>query len=67
MAAGRRLVTPVPLVSTGRSRGIGALVDETAADWKPDAMVVETLYAAHYRVPDVPLIVDLPDVPQRPL
>ena len=63
MAAGRRLVTPVPLVSTGRSKAIAALVDDLAASWKPDAMVVETLYAAHYRVPDVPLIVDLPDVP----
>ncbi len=26
-------------------------------------MLVETLYAAHYRVADVPLIVDLPEVP----
>ena len=26
-------------------------------------MAVETLYAAHYRVPGIPLIVDLPDVP----
>ena len=33
------------------------------ASWKPDAMVVETLYAAHYRAPDVPLIVDMSDVP----
>ena len=63
MAAGRRLVTPVPLVSSGRSKAVAALVDELAASWKPDAMLVETLYAAHYRVPDVPLIVDLPDVP----
>ena len=63
MAAGRRLVTPVPLVSTGRSKAVAGLVDELAASWKPAAMVVETLYAAHYRVPGVPLIVDLPDVP----
>jgi glycosyltransferase involved in cell wall biosynthesis len=63
LAAGRRLVTPVPLVSAGRSRAISDLVDELAASWQPEAMLVETLYAAHYRVPDVPLIVDLPDVP----
>lgn len=63
LAAGRRLVTPVPLVSAGRSHAISELVDDLAASWKPDAMAVETLYAAHYRVPDVPLIVDLPDVP----
>ncbi len=63
LAAGRRLVTPVPLVSAGRSHAISDLVDEMVSHWKPDAMVVETLYAAHYRVPDIPLIVDLPDVP----
>jgi glycosyltransferase involved in cell wall biosynthesis len=63
LAAGRRLVTPVPLVSAGRSRAISDLVDEMVKDWKPDAMAVETLYAAHYRAPDLPLIVDLPDVP----
>jgi glycosyltransferase involved in cell wall biosynthesis len=63
LAAGRRLVTPVPLVSAGRSRAVSELVDEVVADWKPEAMLVETLYAAHYRVPDIPLIVDLPDVP----
>ena len=61
--AGRRLVTPVPLVSTGRSRAVAALVDEMVASWRLDAMFVETLYASHYRVPDVPLIVDLPEVP----
>jgi len=63
LAAGRRLVTPVPLVSAGRSRAVSELVTEVVASWKPEAMLVETLYAAHYRVPDVPLIVDLPDVP----
>lgn len=63
LAAGRRLVTPVPLVSAGRSHAISDLVDDLVASWRPDALFVETLYAAHYRVPDVPLIVDLPDVP----
>src|SRR5690606_20373721 len=63
VAAGRRLVTPVPLVSAGRAHAVADLVDDLAASWQPDAMLVETLYAAHYRVPDVPLIVDLPDVP----
>jgi glycosyltransferase involved in cell wall biosynthesis len=63
MAAGRRLVSPVPLVSAGRSHAVSALVDELVASWKPDSMLVESLYAAHYRVPDVPLIVDLPEVP----
>ena len=63
VAAARRLATPVPLVSAGRSRALSELVDEVVASWKPDALLVETLYAAHYRVPDVPLIVDLPDVP----
>ena len=63
LAAGRRLVSPVPLVSAGRSHAVSALVDELVASWKPDAMLVETLYAAHYRVPDAPLIVDLPEVP----
>jgi len=63
LAAGRRLVTPVPLVSAGRSHAISDLVDEMVSSWKPDAMVVESLYAAHYRAPDLPLIVDLPEVP----
>ena len=63
LSAGRRLVSPVPLVSTGRLRSIAHLVDEAVADWKPDALVGETLYAAHYRVPDLPMIVDLPEVP----
>ncbi len=63
LAAGRRLVTPVPLVSAGRSRAISELVDDLAASWKPDALLVETLYAAYYRIDGVPLIVDLPDVP----
>ena len=67
LAAGRRLVTPVPLVSLGRSRAIAELVDEMVASWKPDAMLVETLYAAHYRAPDVPLIVDMSGRAQRPL
>ncbi len=62
-SAGRRLVSPVPLVSRGRSKAVAALVDEVVADWQPDVMLVETLYAAHYRVPGVRLIVDLPEVP----
>lgn len=63
LAAGRRLLTPVPLVSAGRSAAIGELVDEFSRTWTPDALLVETLHAAHYRLPDVPLIIDLPDVP----
>ena len=63
MTAGRRLVTPVPLVSAGRSRGLAGLVDEMVEEWQPEAMLAETLYAAHYRVPDLPTIVDLPEVP----
>jgi len=63
LAAGRRLVSPVPLVSAGRSRVVAALIDELVGRWTPDAMLGETLYAAHYRLPDVPLIVDLPEVP----
>jgi glycosyltransferase involved in cell wall biosynthesis len=63
LAAGRRLITPVPLVSAGRSAAVAALVDDLAGSWQPDAMLVETLYAAHYGLPDVPLVVDLPDVP----
>jgi glycosyltransferase involved in cell wall biosynthesis len=63
MAAGRRLVTPVPLVGAGRSRRIAALVDEVVTEWQPEGMLAETLYAAHYRVPDLPTIVDLPEVP----
>ena len=62
-APGRRLVTPVPLVSRGRSRALAGLVKDAVDAWKPDAMVAETLYAAHYRIPGVPLIVDLPEVP----
>src|SRR5674476_1249045 len=50
-APGRRLVTPVPLVSRGRSRALAGLVKEIVDAWKPDAMVAGTLYAAHYRVP----------------
>jgi Glycosyl transferases group 1 len=63
MAAGRGLVSPVPLVSAGRSRVIAALVDESVASWKPDAMLGETLSAARYRLPGLPMIVDLPEVP----
>lgn len=61
--AGRRLVSPVPLVSRGRSAALAKLVQEVAEEWRPDAMLAETLYAAHYRLPGVPLIVDLPEVP----
>ncbi|NLE22969.1 MAG: glycosyltransferase, partial [Actinobacteria bacterium] len=61
--AGRRLLSPVPLVSAGRARSVASLVEELAASWRPDALVVETLHAAHYRLPDVPLVVDLPEVP----
>jgi glycosyltransferase involved in cell wall biosynthesis len=63
LTAGRRALTPVPLVSAGRSRAVSALVVQAVADRRPDAMLVETLYAAHYRIKDVPLIVDLPEVP----
>lgn len=63
LAAGRKLVSPVPLVSAGRSRVVAGLVDKLARRWAPDAVLAETLYAAHYRLPDVPLVVDLPEVP----
>ena len=63
LAAGRKLVSPVPLVSAGRSRVVAGLVDDLARRWAPDAVLGETLYAAHYRLPDVPLVVDLPEVP----
>jgi glycosyltransferase involved in cell wall biosynthesis len=63
LAAGRKLISPVPLVSAGRSRVVAGLVDELARRWAPDAVLGETLYAAHYRLPDVPLVVDLPEVP----
>jgi hypothetical protein len=63
LAAGRGLVSPVPLVSAGRLPAVAALVEEMAASWLPDAIFGETLYAAHYRQPGVPLIVDLPEVP----
>ena len=61
--SGRRLVSPVPLVSRGRSYAVAALVQELVDEWKPDAMVAETLYAAHYRDDAVQLIVDLPEIP----
>lgn len=63
LSAGRRLVTPVPLVSAGRTRAVSGIVDDLVAGWRPDAMLAETLYAAHYTAPGVPLIVDLPEVP----
>jgi len=63
LAAGRGLVSPVPLVSTGRLPLLASLVEELAASWRPDALLGETLYAAHYRIPGVPFIVDLPEVP----
>ncbi len=62
-ASGRRLVSPVPLVSRGRSATLARLVDAAVEEWLPDAMMAETLYAAHYRVAGLPLIVDLPEVP----
>ena len=34
LAAGRRLVTPVPLVSAGRSRAISDLVDDLVSSWQ---------------------------------
>lgn len=63
LGAGRRLVTPVPLVSAGRMRAVSDLVDDLVSSWRPDSMLAETLYAAHYRAAGVPLIVDLPEVP----
>ena len=51
-----------------------ALARPSPASWtrwsrsgSPRRCSAETLYAAHYRVPDLPTIVDLPEVPERPL
>lgn len=63
LAAGRGLLSPVPLVGAGRLPAVETLVEELAEAWRPDAMLAETLYAAHYRRPDVRLVVDLPLVP----
>ena len=73
--AGHRAPTPPAGGSSRRCRWSApaacaasrSLVDEAVADWKPDAMVGETLYAAHYRVPDLPTDRRPARGPQRPL
>jgi hypothetical protein len=37
-------------------------VERALADYQPQALFVETMYAVHYRVPGLPTVVDLPDV-----
>ena len=62
LAAGRRMISPVPLVGRGRSAAVAALVERALAEYQPQAFFVETMYAVHYRVPELPTVVDLPDV-----
>ena len=62
LAGGRRVLTPVPLLSRGRSQAIAGLVARAAARHKPDALFVETMYAIHYRQPGIRTIADLLDV-----
>ena len=62
LASGRRVLTPVPLLSQGRSQAIAALVKDAVARHKPDALFVETMYAIHYRQPGITTIADLLDV-----
>jgi len=62
LAAGRRLLSPVPLVGRGRSEAVAALVEQAIAQHRPQALFLETMYAVHYRTSALPTIVDLPDV-----
>jgi hypothetical protein len=62
LASGRRVLTPVPLLSQGRSQAIAGLVKDAVARHKPDALFVETMYAIHYRQPGITTIADLLDV-----
>jgi glycosyltransferase involved in cell wall biosynthesis len=62
LAAGRRMLSPVPLVGRGRSEAVAALVERAVGRHQPQALFVETMYAVHYRVPELPTMVDLPDV-----
>jgi hypothetical protein len=62
LANGRRVLTPVPLLSRGRSQAVAGLVARAAAKHKPDALFVETMYAIHYRQPGITTIADLLDV-----
>ncbi len=62
LASGRRMLTPVPLLSRGRSQAVAGLVARAAARHKPDALFVETMYAIHYRQPGIRTIADLLDV-----
>jgi glycosyltransferase involved in cell wall biosynthesis len=62
LAAGRRVLSPVPLLGRGRSEAVATLVARTIADMRPQALYMETMYAIHYRAAALPTIVDLPDV-----
>ena len=62
LAAGRRALSPVPLVGRGRSEAVAALVEEALVKHQPQALFLETMYAVHYRTAGLPAVVDLPDV-----
>jgi hypothetical protein len=62
LAAGRRAFSPVPLIGRGRSEAVATLVGRAVTQHQPQAMVLETMYAVHYRQPGLPAVVDLPDV-----
>lgn len=62
LSAARRGITPVPFIAQSRSAALADMVAAAAARYKPDAVQLETMYAVHYRRPDLPAVIDLPDV-----
>ena len=62
LAAGRRALSPVPLIGRGRSRAVAALVERAIVLYRPQALFLETMYAVGYRTANLPAVVDLTDV-----
>jgi hypothetical protein len=62
LAAGRRALSPVPLVGRGRSEAVAALVQQAVGKYRPQALFLESMYAIHYRAAGLATVVDLPDV-----
>ena len=62
LSRARRELTPVPLLSRSHSAALAELVSAAVTRYRPDAVQIEGMYAAHYRPDRVPAVLDLPDV-----
>lgn len=58
----RRTLTPVPLIARSNWGPLGALVDDAVAEFRPEAIQLETMYSMHYRRPPARAVLDLSDV-----